>query len=201
MKEDDRLARNSFISSILHSVYQYKKYPIERDYCNLSSQIMKQFPAFFSSQVWLFVVVSFVIICITFKMLLLKLWEAKWRKFADLKVLAVYPLNLVRPSGSVAKSKDGKYPGQRKSQKEKMPLSFEVPAGEDDVSFQRHNRVLKTEYVKSRPNMHLVSELMNLTLRWGELIFLIILAMSILFLISIFADWYCKLYYYDYVLI
>ena len=46
-----------------------------------------------------------------------------------------------------------------------MPLSFEVPAGEDDVSFQRHNCVLKTEYVKSRPNMHLVSELMNLTLR------------------------------------
>ena len=50
-KEVDRLARNSFISSILHSVYQYKKYPIERDYCNLSSQIMKEFPAFFSSQV------------------------------------------------------------------------------------------------------------------------------------------------------
>ena len=47
-KEVDRLARNSFISSILHSVYQYKKYPIERDYCNLS---MKEFPAFFSSQV------------------------------------------------------------------------------------------------------------------------------------------------------
>lgn len=67
------------------------------------------------------------------------------------------------PCGSAAKSKDGKYPGQRKSQKEKKPLSFEVPAGEDDVSFQRHNRVLKTEYVKSHPNMHLVSELMNLT--------------------------------------
>ena len=54
--EVGRLTRNSFISSILHSIYQYKKYPTERDYCNLSSQIMKDFPAFFSSQVSLIVV-------------------------------------------------------------------------------------------------------------------------------------------------
>ena len=66
--------------------------------------------------------------------------------------------------GGQAKSKNSKFPGQNKSLKERKPLSsLEVPAGEDDVSFQRHNRVLKTEYTKAHHNMHLVSELMNLT--------------------------------------
>ena len=38
-----------------------------------------------------------------------------------------------------------------------------VPAGEDEVSFQRHNRVLKAEFSKSRHNKQIVSELMNVT--------------------------------------
>ena len=38
-----------------------------------------------------------------------------------------------------------------------------VPAGEDEVSFQRHNCVLKAEFSKSRHNKQIVSELMNVT--------------------------------------
>ena len=66
--------------------------------------------------------------------------------------------------GGQTKSKNSKFAGQNKSLKErKLRSSLEVPAGEDDVSFQRHNCVLKTEYTKAHRNMHLVSELMNLT--------------------------------------
>ena len=38
-----------------------------------------------------------------------------------------------------------------------------VPAGEDKVSFQRHNCVLKAEFSKVRHNKQIVSELMNVT--------------------------------------
>ena len=38
-----------------------------------------------------------------------------------------------------------------------------IPAGEDEVSFQRHNRVLKAEFSKTRHNKQIVSELMNVT--------------------------------------
>ena len=42
---------------------------------------------------------------------------------------------------------------------------FELPPilpGEDETSFERHNRVLKSEFSKSNPNMHTVHELMNI---------------------------------------
>ena len=35
-----------------------------------------------------------------------------------------------------------------------------VPDGEDQTSFDRHNRVLKAEYSKSNPNVKMVQELM-----------------------------------------
>ena len=38
-----------------------------------------------------------------------------------------------------------------------------IPPGEDETSFERHNRVLKSEYSKSNPNRHTVQELMNIT--------------------------------------
>ena len=54
--------------------------------------------------------------------------------------------------------KPGRSPGSIAPQK--VP---NVPPGEDDVSFQRHNRVLKSEYAKTRPNKKIVTELMTLT--------------------------------------
>ena len=38
-----------------------------------------------------------------------------------------------------------------------------VPAGEDEVSFARHNRVLKAEFSKSKPNAEMVKDLMERT--------------------------------------
>ena len=38
-----------------------------------------------------------------------------------------------------------------------------IPSGEDETSFERHNRVLKSEYTKTNPNIHTVQELMKLT--------------------------------------
>ncbi len=44
------------------------------------------------------------------------------------------------------------------------PLSvLEIPAGEDSVSFERHNRVLRTEWTKSNRNAMLVEQLMDRT--------------------------------------
>ena len=53
--EVDRFARNNLLHSIIHSVVQYKKYLNDGDYINLSGQIMKEYPSFFSSQVKLIV--------------------------------------------------------------------------------------------------------------------------------------------------
>lgn len=49
--EVGKSARNRFLSSVLHAVYSYKRYPSERDFCNISTQIMERFPNFYSSQV------------------------------------------------------------------------------------------------------------------------------------------------------
>lgn len=38
-----------------------------------------------------------------------------------------------------------------------------IPAGEDEVSFQRHNRVLRAEFAKAHHNKQIVSELMSIT--------------------------------------
>ena len=38
-----------------------------------------------------------------------------------------------------------------------------IPAGEDEVSFQRHNCVMKAGFFKTRHNKQIVSELMNVT--------------------------------------
>lgn len=38
-----------------------------------------------------------------------------------------------------------------------------IPPGEDKNSFERHNRVLKAEFSKSKPNGQVVKELMELT--------------------------------------
>ena len=38
-----------------------------------------------------------------------------------------------------------------------------IPPGEDETSFERHNRVLKTEYNKANPNVSTVKELMKVT--------------------------------------
>ena len=44
------------------------------------------------------------------------------------------------------------------------PLALpEVPAGEDDVSFERHNHLLKSEWMKQKRNAALVEELMERT--------------------------------------
>ena len=38
-----------------------------------------------------------------------------------------------------------------------------IPDGEDQTSFDRHNRVLKAEYSKPNPNVKMVQELMKIT--------------------------------------
>ena len=38
-----------------------------------------------------------------------------------------------------------------------------IPIGEDEHSFERHNRVLKSQYSKSHPNQQIVTELMRIT--------------------------------------
>ena len=38
-----------------------------------------------------------------------------------------------------------------------------IPDGEDQTSFDRHNRVLKAEYSKPNPNVKTVQELMKIT--------------------------------------
>lgn len=39
----------------------------------------------------------------------------------------------------------------------------EITPGEDGVSFERHNRVLKAEFAKTKPDVQLVGDLMNRT--------------------------------------
>lgn len=39
----------------------------------------------------------------------------------------------------------------------------DIPAGEDEVSFRRHNNVLRAEWTKSSRNMMVVNELMDVT--------------------------------------
>lgn len=39
----------------------------------------------------------------------------------------------------------------------------QIPVGEDETSFDRHNRVLKAEFSKSLPNVSNVKQLMKLT--------------------------------------
>lgn len=39
----------------------------------------------------------------------------------------------------------------------------EIPPGEDETSFKRHNKVLQMEYKKSKPNMAVVTSLMERT--------------------------------------
>ena len=38
-----------------------------------------------------------------------------------------------------------------------------IPPGEDNTSFERHNRILKLEYAKANPNVATVKELMKTT--------------------------------------
>lgn len=52
------------------------------------------------------------------------------------------------------------------------PLSSPtVPAGEDETSHERHNKALKNEWKKRRPNQIIVNELMeqSFPLRWSDL--------------------------------
>ena len=46
-----------------------------------------------------------------------------------------------------------------------------VPEGEDSFSFERHNRALKLEHDKVRPNKQVVEELMaqSFAMRWNDL--------------------------------
>ncbi len=46
-----------------------------------------------------------------------------------------------------------------------------VPTGEDKISFQRHNNMLKSEWKKRRPNLVVVNELteQSFAMRWDEL--------------------------------
>ena len=39
----------------------------------------------------------------------------------------------------------------------------DIPAGEDETSFERHNRVLNTEFTKPTPNASNVKQIMQLT--------------------------------------
>lgn len=39
----------------------------------------------------------------------------------------------------------------------------QIPSGEDDTSFKRHNKVLMLEYKKTKPNMSVVNALMERT--------------------------------------
>lgn len=68
---------------------------------------------------------------------------------------------------SSVSSKIGRSPPLRKGGRSPGSIDLmklpSVPAGEDEVSFQRHNRVLKAEFSKSRHNKQIVSELMNVT--------------------------------------
>ena len=53
----------------------------------------------------------------------------------------------------------------KKVEELKKPLTsqtlIQVPPGEDDVSFQRHNRLLSIEYSKTKKNETVVKELMK----------------------------------------
>ena len=52
-----------------------------------------------------------------------------------------------------------------------VPSTLAVPDGEDAVSFERHNRALKLEHDKVRPNKQVVEELMtqSFPMRWNDL--------------------------------
>ena len=54
-------------------------------------------------------------------------------------------------------------PPVKKSPSIKALEVSEVPDGEDDTSFDRHNRVLKTEYSKPSKNVTNVKQLMKIT--------------------------------------
>ena len=50
----------------------------------------------------------------------------------------------------------GKLPGITSS-----PAAPTVPPGEDSVSFERHNKILRAEFKKSKPNGNVISDLMG----------------------------------------
>lgn len=52
----------------------------------------------------------------------------------------------------------GKFPGSLECLEPPV-----VPPGKDQKSFERHNRVLLTQYGKSHPNHQIISDLMELT--------------------------------------
>ena len=43
--------------------------------------------------------------------------------------------------------------------------TFDVDDGEDDVSYQRHIKVIAAEYKKTKPNESIVAELMKITFK------------------------------------
>ena len=46
-----------------------------------------------------------------------------------------------------------------------------IPSGEDAVSFERHNNILRSDWKKRRPNMIVANELMeqSFAMRWDDL--------------------------------
>lgn len=62
--EVSRAAQNGLLASIIHSVFQHKRYLTENDYINLSKQIMDKYPSFFSSQVNVSVLLLYIMYCI-----------------------------------------------------------------------------------------------------------------------------------------
>ena len=61
----------------------------------------------------------------------------------------------------------GTSPGEPKSKKTKRGTAIEEPPeladGEDDISYQRHVKSLKAEWLKRRPNEDFVQQLMKLS--------------------------------------
>ena len=68
------------------------------------------------------------------------------------------------PSSSESKEVSG-------SKGRQIASTLPIPDGEDSVSFERHNRALKVEYNKVRPNKQVVEELMaqSFAMRWNDL--------------------------------
>ena len=69
-----------------------------------------------------------------------------------------------RTSDSSDKPNEDKAVKHKKSPGVHNPLALpDIPKGEDDVSFERHNRILCTEWSKTNRNAMLIKELMDRT--------------------------------------
>lgn len=133
-----------FVSSIAGTMLTYKRYPSQEDYRNVAQSVISRYP-FLQSP---FGSPHGAIVCML---------QNRFKEFRREKSKRKATPSHVTNSESESRIK-------------RCPPAIttiitppSVPAGEDEISFKRHNKVLIKEKSKSHPNSQVVSDLMEIT--------------------------------------